>query len=189
MNEEKIFCIGFHKTGTKSLAAALTYLGYRVTGPNWVTNPRIREQALSLALGLIPSYDAFQDNPWPVLYKELHEQFPNARFILTLRSGETWLRSVVRHFGENGSPMREWIYGSGRGFPKGNEARYLARFEEHNRDVIKHFQKRTSGRFLVLRIADGEGWESLCSFLEKPIPTIAFPHANRTAWPQKRQVE
>jgi hypothetical protein len=181
MNEEKIFCIGFHKTGTKSLAAALTLLGYRVTGPNWTRAPRIQEQALSLALGLIPSYDAFQDNPWPILYKELHALFPTARFILTLRSGDAWLRSIVRHFGQNSTPMREWIYGPGRGFPKGNEAAYLARFEEHNRCAIKHFQKAKPGRFLVLRIAEGEGWENLCPFLEKPIPTIAFPHANRRA--------
>ena len=30
----KIFCIGFHKTGTKSLGLALGILGYKVTGPN-----------------------------------------------------------------------------------------------------------------------------------------------------------
>jgi hypothetical protein len=30
----KVFGIGFHKTATTSLAKALSYLGYRVTGPN-----------------------------------------------------------------------------------------------------------------------------------------------------------
>ncbi len=35
----KVFCIGFHKTGTSSLAVALKTFGYRVTGPNGVNNP------------------------------------------------------------------------------------------------------------------------------------------------------
>jgi hypothetical protein len=175
MKKEKIFCIGFHKTGTKSLAAALTYLGYRVTGPNWVTNPRIREKALSLALELIPHYDAFQDNPWPILYQELHAQFPNARFILTLRSGEAWLRSIVRHFGETSTPMREWIYGVGQ--PRGNEKIYLARYERHNREVLDYFNDKP-GRLLVLDITAGEGWGKLSSFLGEDCPDVNFPREN-----------
>jgi UDP-N-acetylmuramate-alanine ligase len=39
--ETKVFCIGFHKTGTTSLAVALKTLGYRVTGPNGVHDPDI----------------------------------------------------------------------------------------------------------------------------------------------------
>src|SRR5215472_9937783 len=40
----KVFGIGFHKTATTSLAKALSYLGYRVTGPNWVDNPNPAER-------------------------------------------------------------------------------------------------------------------------------------------------
>ena len=35
----KVFCIGFHKTGTKSLRKALATLGYRVTGPGRCPRP------------------------------------------------------------------------------------------------------------------------------------------------------
>ena len=177
MTERKIFCIGFQKTGTKSLKAALQILGYRVTGPNGIDNPRIAEEALSLALSLVPKFDAFQDNPWPILFRELQSRFGEARFILTVRPGDAWLQSVVRHFGRLRTPMREWIYGKGHGCPAGHEEHYLARYEEHNHRVLMHFQKSSSA-FLVLRITEGQGWETLCPFLQKPIPQVPFPHAN-----------
>ena len=39
---QKVFCVGFHKTGTKSLGAALTALGYRVIGPSGARDPAHR---------------------------------------------------------------------------------------------------------------------------------------------------
>ena len=59
----KVFGIGFHKTATTSLAKALSYLGYRVTGPNWVDNPNIAEEVYEMAFEFAHKFDAFQDNP------------------------------------------------------------------------------------------------------------------------------
>ena len=39
LRDSKVFCIGFHKTGTSSLGAALKILGYKVCGPVEVHNP------------------------------------------------------------------------------------------------------------------------------------------------------
>ena len=41
----KIFGIGFHKTGTTSLAQALKMLGFSVTGPNGINDPNIADNA------------------------------------------------------------------------------------------------------------------------------------------------
>ena len=103
----KVFCIGFHKTGTTSLAEALRMLGYSVTGPNFVEDKRILDQALALALEVTNRYDAFQDNPWPILYKEMDEAYPGSKFILTTRPTDRWIRSVVKHFGKKNTPMRQ----------------------------------------------------------------------------------
>ena len=136
----KVFCIGFHKTGTKSLGAALATLGYRVAGPRGTLDPQIATNALPLALRLAGDFDAFQDNPWPILFKELDAAFPGSRFILTLREPAAWIASVVRHFGHATSPMREWIYGRSAGAPAGNEAIYLARHAAHVAEVRAHFR-------------------------------------------------
>jgi sulfotransferase family protein len=180
----KVFGIGFHKTGTKSLAAALELLGYSVTGPNGVKDPDIGRTVHDMARDLVPKFDAFQDNPWPLLYRELDERYAGSRFVLTIRPTEAWIRSVASFFGTDSTPMREWIYGVGS--PKGNEDVFVERYERHNRDVLEHFRNRPED-LLVLRITEGEGWEKLCPFLGHRIPREAFPHEDpkSDAWAEK----
>lgn len=175
-HKSKIFGIGFHKTATTSLGAALEILGYRCCGSVGTRNPRIQEDVYKLAFSLAERYDAFQDNPWPLLYRDLDARFPNSKFILTIRSTEGWLNSIVSHFGDRSSPMREWIYGVGA--PLGNEALYRRRYEAHNAEVMQYFQYRPAD-LLIMDITQGEGWEKLCPFLGTEVPTIAFPNLNR----------
>jgi Sulfotransferase domain len=172
----KIFGIGFHKTGTSSLGAALELLGRRVCGPVGYMKPDIAETLRETAFELVDEYDAFEDNPWTLLYRELDEKFPGSRFILTVRDPNKWIKSVVRHFGGETTPMRELIYGRGKGDPKGNEALYVARYERHNAEVREYFKGRSD--LLVIDVTAGDGWEKLCPFLGSPTPAVAFPHFN-----------
>ena len=80
---------------------ALQQLGYRVTGPNGTKDSDIEEKVVSMAYDLVENYDAFQDNPWPILYKELDAKFPGSKFVLTLRSPESWIKSQLKHFGSS----------------------------------------------------------------------------------------
>lgn len=170
----KVFGIGFHKTGTTSLKVALDRLGYRVTGPNGVHDPHIGDSYLAMCRKLADEFDAFQDNPWPLVYREMDELQPGSKFILTVRDTEDWLRSATRHFGSKVTPMRELIYGYGA--PLGHEERYVERFEQHNESVLDYFKNRPDD-LLVFRITSGEGWEQLASFLDVEVPNDAFPHA------------
>lgn len=173
----KVFCVGFQKTGTTSMGAALEILGYRVTGGNWARDPEVSRVALQRALETAPLYDAFQDNPWPLLYKEMDKAFPGSKFIMTIRPPEQWLKSAVKGFGTGTSPVREWIYGEGAGSPVGNERVWLDRYERHNREVLEYFANRP-GDFMIMDLAAGDGWEKLCGFLGMPVPKVPFPHAN-----------
>ena len=173
--DSKIFCIGFHKTATTSLAVALEWLGYRVTGPNGVYDPNIAQNVHTLADSLVGKYDAFRDNPWPVIYREMDAKYPGSKFILTVRDSQSWISSQVRHFGKKNSPMRKWIYGAG--CPQGNEALYLERYERHNNEVAAYFKDRPAD-FMKFDPALGEGWEKLCMFLGEPVPDRLFPRAN-----------
>ena len=179
----KIFCIGFHKTGTSSLTNALRILGYRVTGPNGVRDPKIEQNVYSMAYELVDQFDAFQDNPWPIIYKKLDKKYPDSKFILTLRDSESWIKSQVRHFGRKKTPMRKWIYGVG--CPKGNESIYVTRFNHHNQEVLDYFSKR-SNDLLIMDLSKGDGWQELCMFLGKEIPNVSFPHANKASEREKR---
>lgn len=174
--KKKVFCIGFHKTGTKSLGLALKTLGYKVTGPNGVKDENIKENVYHLAYPLVEQYDAFQDNPWPIIYKELDKKYPNSKFIYTFRESQSWISSQVNHFGHKETPMRKWIYGHGS--PAGNEKIYLKRFENHHNEVTRYFRNRSKD-LLIMNLEEGDGWEKLCSFLGVNPPNTPFPHINK----------
>lgn len=176
-NNRKIFCIGFHKTGTKSLALSLKQLGYTVKGRFGINDKDINSLAFTKAKKFINKFDAFQDNPWPLLYKELDILAPNSKFILTIRNKESWLSSVINYFGDTETEMRKWIYGAGS--PIGNEDLYVERYDLHNNSVLNYFLKRKSD-LLVMNLEEGSSWNELCSFLKiHTIPNISFPHENK----------
>lgn len=172
---KKVFCIGFHKTGTTSLGEALSILGYRVAAQFGVHDEDIEKSVLERSMLIANRFDAFEDNPWPLLYREMDEAFPNSKFILTLRDPEVWYSSVLRHFGDKETPMRRWIYG--RGSPLGHKNRYIAKYKKHNAQVAKYFKNRRSD-LLILRFERGHGWTELCGFLGVSQPSVAFPHSN-----------
>ena len=182
--EPKVFGIGFHKTGTTSLGLALERLGYRVCGKLGVHRAGIAQEALALAWARLDDCDAFQDNPWPLLYRQLDARCPGSRFILTIRPRDRWIESVCRHFGDASTPMREWIYGVGS--PRGNEAAYLRRYDAHNAAVKAYFENRP-GDLLVFRTGEGDGWDELCRFLDHAVPADPFPHGNSRAAREERR--
>lgn len=176
----KVFGIGFHKTATKSLATALQLLGYRVHGPDWTRDAQAcasLDALWAIAEPVISDYDAFQDNPWPLLWSQLRNSQPDALFVLTLRDERQWLDSALRYFGSETTPMRQLIYGEDAGSPQGNQQRYLQRYRAHNAEVREAFDG--SDRLLELDITAGDGWLPLCEFLQLPTPQVPFPHANR----------
>lgn len=174
----KVFGIGFHKTGTSSLRNALERLGYRVTGPNGVYDRRIAENLDWLTAKLSHRYDAFQDNPWPLVFEKMDKLHPGSKFILTVRDPDAWIRSQIGHFGEEDTPMRKMIYGIGH--PKGNEEHFKRTMLLHNEKVLAYFRNRPDD-LLTMDFTAGDGWEKLCRFLGRPVPDGPFPHVNKAA--------
>ena len=186
MSAAKVFGVGFQKTGTSSLDAAFQILGYRTDKGVFINTPgrkkslRIappltNDKVLERVLPIAREKDAFSDNPWPLLYRELDALFPDSKFVLTVRTPQSWLASLVRHFGSEESDMLEWIYGCRS--VRGNEARCLEVYEAHNAAVRAHFASRP-GALLELDIEKRPRWNDLCAFLGKSIPKQPFPRAN-----------
>jgi len=178
-DKPKVFVVGFQKSGTSSLASALKALGYRVTGPNFIFSSNIEKAIRRGVPGLLQDFDAFQDNPWPLLYREMHEQFPKAKFVLTVRDADEWLASAINHFsGRKSTPMRRFIYGD---VDIANEPSvYRERYVRHNEEVQRYFSD-FPGSLLVMDLKRGDGWGELCEFLGEAEPGVPFPHANSAA--------
>lgn len=99
-NFNKIFCIGYNKTGTTTLETALRLYGYNL--PNQQEQEvRLTEQCFSTdytaLLSFVNGYDAFQDMPFSqgLTYVVADALFPNSKFILTERDSESWFKSMT----------------------------------------------------------------------------------------------
>lgn len=189
METNKIFGIGFHKTGTTSLHQALKMLGYRAIHGDPRFGPPYGDEGRTLLtyirrgdyrLPTIERYDAFTDNPYFSIWRELDQTFPNSKFILTIRDEEAWLRSCLNYYRNRRiRPMRAWMFGE-YADPASSQAAqqaWLAAYRRHNQDIITHFENRPHD-LLILNLVQGEGWEKLCSFLDRPIPGQPFPFTN-----------
>ena len=53
----------------------------------------------------------------------------------------------------------------------------INRYMVHRKKVLKYFEKKNN--FIEIDLFKGEGWKKLCSFLDKDIPNIDFPHMNK----------
>jgi len=178
----KIFCIGFQKTGTTSLHAALSRLGYRtaaVVGRDW-TAERLAAEGAALCIETAKDFDAAEDMPWPVFFRELDAAYPGSKFILTVRDGERWFASIENHFGDCADEMQAFVYGRDAASPRGNRARYLEIHETHERAVRAHFADRPQD-LLVMDLERGDGWRELCGFLGARVPDEPFPAKNRAS--------
>lgn len=155
--ESPIFCIGLHKTGTTSLLQAFLRLGIRTCDglADRLERPAFPgyTDKIDLLEKHYADYLAFEDVPWPVLWPELFDRWPEARFILTTRDRQAWLKSVIAHFGSNPDPIHEWIYASA--FPCGHEQQWLDYYDRHNAEIIHFFSARPQARFLHIAIDDG----------------------------------
>lgn len=189
----KVFCIGFQKTGTSSIGAALRILGYRVhngfrfnqPGKVKVEPPVSLAKLADIALPLVPKFSGFQDNPWCLLFRELDAAFPGSRFILTRRAPDKWADSLYRHFRETDSAMFRFIYGcdTAAARPRGH---YLERYEAHNQAVLSYFKNRPSD--LLILDLETANWDPLCAFLGHRKPLLrAYPHRNAAPVRERRR--
>ena len=184
-----VFGIGFHKTGTSSLAAALRVLGYRTIHGDPTRESHGGDEGRTLLeliekgnydLPTLHEYDAFTDNPYFSIWRPLAEAHQDANFILTVRDREAWIESCVCYYrGRRIRPMRRWMFGEHADPSSSDAARgaWLSQYDAHNTAVREYFSD-CPDRLLVMNIADGDGWERLCPFLRVAVRRNPFPSKN-----------
>lgn len=174
----KVFGLGLSKTGTTTLCAALNVLGVRAThGPlDQATKQEIMRGQSKLSV--FDEYDAIADIPMALRYIDLDRAYPGSKFILTVRDMDAWMLSAEKHFTRH--KPNEWMafnrayaYGSVEWHPE----RYRIAHEQHVKNVKDYFAGRDD--LLVYDLCGGEGWDKLCGFLGKLVPSVPFPWENK----------
>lgn len=179
----KVFGIGLSKTGTTSLAKALEILGYSTKDCLGV-NSYSSGDLSSIDQQVLDSYDALTDTPIPSFYRELYQKYPDAKFILTVRDMDGWLKSCRKQFTaklaakqtDAHNKLFEDLYGTAIF----EEDSFRSGYERFAKLALEFFENKPDS-LLVMDVIKGDGWEALCPFLGKEVPVVPFPKANVTS--------
>ncbi|MBR9921968.1 MAG: hypothetical protein GYB31_14100 [Bacteroidetes bacterium] len=166
--KNKVFCIGYNKTGTTSFGAGMKVLGYRNASFNKkVWREYYLKGDLKKVIRFASKYDSFDDLPWLLedLIPVLDLEFPESKFVYLERNEADWLSSL-RRWKKN--VKNEEI----------NDVLELSRFREHRKFILEYFKGRNGEDFLILDISDELGLMKLARFLGVQAPQSAFPKLN-----------
>jgi hypothetical protein len=178
-----VICVGLIRTGTTTFGDAceslgLTRLGWWEGGFSQQLMQNWRNGDIEALGNEAAKWDVLEDLPWLLVYREMAEIFPEAKFALTRRSSmDVWLKSVERHVARNGAPLRR-VFGINEGDDPAT--RYCEKYESHLREVRAFFAG--TDRLAEFCWEEGDGWPELCAFLGLQIPDIPFPHSNPASW-------
>ena len=144
-------------------------------------------------------FTAAVDAPTSVIWKELaNDVYPNAKIIVTERtSSEKWWNSAsetvlipspvikllikLSPYWRSFSVLLEYVYQSyfNLEYPRlmtHDDKDISIKAYEDNIILARKFQQQYPDRVLFFQAS--QGWEPLCEFLNKPIPSIKYPHVN-----------
>jgi len=173
MKKSKVICIGLQRTGTTSLGASLRYLGYNHLSFKEEHRQLFKNNDIPSLLNIIKNYDSCDDNPWPYLYKQIDELYPNSKFILTVRkTPDIWFKSIC-NLADILGPRKDSIP------PYNNKDSLIKNYNRHNSEVVNYFNNN-SDKLLTVCWEEGHGWKEICNFLNLPIPDRPFTHAHKT---------
>ncbi|CAK8698376.1 unnamed protein product [Clavelina lepadiformis] len=102
----KVIVAGFPKTGTTTMCTALTILGYKTydffehysyRGDDW---NKLLESGGSVDdfKRMYQDVDAVTDVPACYFWEQIHEAFPDAKIILSIRDEDAWYKSFSKQF-------------------------------------------------------------------------------------------
>jgi len=224
----RVIGVGYGRTGTYSLALALDELGFPTLHTqhlyenqkiftHFVENifyKSIQQDEVITPAMYTPDFDlllkggftATMDLPFALYYEQIHEKYPDCKFILTVReNSEVWFRSwdvltksitqpaqygsfFFTHVNRLNYYMR-WLFSivnSDKKYlnapfplPPQSEEKAISSYESHNERV-----RNTIPSSHLLEYDVREGWEPLCQFLEiskADCPStqgIPFPKSN-----------
>ncbi|CAK8689023.1 unnamed protein product [Clavelina lepadiformis] len=206
----KVVVAGFPKTGTKSMAVALSILGYKVYDAFdhfWYHDSRwkrilIGDGCINDFKAMYENVDAVTDTPACLFWEEISKAFPDCKIVLTMRDEDSWIKSWQGQILEaQGSRIFQLIqllsptgwklfrfYQLFAPMFTGGMLRHpfdiWLRSEVMDRRVFRQHQAyclENAPKDRLLVYNVREGWEPLCWFLGKEIPNQEFPHQNKAA--------
>lgn len=187
---DRVFNIGLHRTGTSSLAEALSILGYKVWhGPFF---KKLENKYYENFNALVDTQISGENHP-DFNFKRLYSKFPDAKFILTVRTDlDKWCKSVDKinlRYRDHKLIIPESylstlnMYNDIVTNKKSENVTHddlKNAYKKHEKDIIEFFKDKPE-KLLIFNVIDGDDynkWDKLCKFLNKKNPNKKFPNMN-----------
>jgi len=194
-NNMKVIGAGFSRTGTMSFKYALEQLGYQKCYHmhSVFMNPdhleywykAFEQEKFDWEL-VFEDCQATSDFPACLFWKQLLDEYPDAKVILTIRDAEKWYASMKNTIYEaiysnqdNLDPILSFV--KDKVFEElfegqfENKDKTIQKFDALNNEIIKTLPNE---KLLVYNVK--EGWQPICQFLNHAIPESDFPNKNST---------
>ena len=186
----KIFGIGLNKTGTSSLGRFFEKCGYKMHEDyscikiNMALDLQnnINMDKATLLLDIVDNYDVFEDWPWPLIYKQCLERYPDSKFVLTIRAdAEEWFQSLYYHCKKLGPTKQiKSVYGH---YTPNYETKkdFIEYYKRHNAKAVEFFKDKP-GKLLILSTDTDDNKKSdiLAKFCDlDKLSNIPYPNANK----------
>jgi len=195
----KIIGVGLGRTATKSLKDALEILSF---GPCYhMMELPLKPERVALWQeaadtgktdweALFEGYNACVDWPAAYYWRELADFYSNAKVVLSVRSAESWAKSIqstifprLRAIPDLPPGLqrdrREMVYDivvKQTFNERLDDSDYvISVFNDHNAEV-----QRTIAPERILTHDAAHGWEPLCRFLDASVPDQPYPFTNTT---------
>lgn len=183
---DKIFIIGLPRTGTTSICSKFLDLGYKVAHTAYTQKTFEHAQVIA-------------DTPTFADYQQLHNYYPNSKFIYLNRRLSLWVpsirqlllrmhKNVIRDDG-GFNPIIKRCYQqtfSPFSIEKINNDQFLKDCYEQHRESVYHFFADKQKQLLTIDISKDESLSDLLSFLSLPPQSGGFNKMNIggkvTAW-------
>jgi hypothetical protein len=190
----KVIGAGMGRTGTMSLKLALERLG---VGPcyhgadlvsnavHWPLWQQAIDGQLSVFESIFKDYGSVADAPGWYFLRQLSEQYPDAKVVLTVRDPNAWFEStqatvlsdrigaMLTKAPKPRSSIVHTMFLRSAG-PGMHDRDYMIEwFDRHNEEVRRAIKPE---RLLTYEVK--QGWEPLCLFLGVPVPDEPFPRSN-----------
>jgi len=181
----KVIGIGLPKTATCSLTKVLCNNQIKTQHFGHSSCGGIREE---MVRGIYKSsfWDEYRGlmNAFDTLFPQVDKEYPNSKFIYTIRKKEDWLRSIENHWkrmeeGQDKLPARIEQHLITFGTYSFNKDRFSFVYDNHFRMVNEYFKNRKED-VLTIDITKDEGCvEKICNFLNIQVIDNKMEYLNK----------
>lgn len=177
--------LGFNKTGTTTIGECFEILGLGPVADDNNTYeyvlPMFAYNDYGPALHIASKFRSFEDRPWNThqMWRILDLIFDDKLFLLSIRDPEKWYNCAINWLTvtHKDSRVKKLSYLHHLNIESFNKKDMIDAYNKHNEDVQTYFAGRDD--LLIMNVEEGDGWEKLCKFLDRPIPDVPFPHSNK----------